>query len=312
MARGQPARSATSRRRCELDELGAPTTIMASTTGATFAPRPGGWWWRSRCPPCAARRCRGKRRLSASTMAAVSSTDSVVCVTKASLPASRGREFLDVLQGLDQGDGAGRQLAHGADHFGMAGMADQHDLAAAAEMDLGLAVHLGDQRAGGVEREQVAARRLLGNRARHAVGGEDDRRLGVRGSPSSSSTKMAPLALQAFDHVAVVDDLVADIDRRRRRCASARSTDSMARTTPAQKPRGEHSSTFKTGFSAAINTSRSGGIPYARHGARRPPLSSRDHCMGRTEPLYSGHFPIIADDLVLRPKGGRSVRRISP
>ena len=33
---GQPSRSATSRRRCEFDEFGAPTTISASTTGATF------------------------------------------------------------------------------------------------------------------------------------------------------------------------------------------------------------------------------------------------------------------------------------
>ena len=32
----QPSRSATSRRRCEFDEFGAPTTISASTTGATF------------------------------------------------------------------------------------------------------------------------------------------------------------------------------------------------------------------------------------------------------------------------------------
>ena len=32
---GQPSRSATSRRRCEFDEFGAPTTIMASTCGAT-------------------------------------------------------------------------------------------------------------------------------------------------------------------------------------------------------------------------------------------------------------------------------------
>ena len=34
-ARAQPSRAATSRRRCELDELGAPTTSMASTFGAT-------------------------------------------------------------------------------------------------------------------------------------------------------------------------------------------------------------------------------------------------------------------------------------
>jgi hypothetical protein len=35
-ARGQPARSATSLRRCVLEEFGEPTTIMASTMGATF------------------------------------------------------------------------------------------------------------------------------------------------------------------------------------------------------------------------------------------------------------------------------------
>ena len=32
---GQPLRTATSLSRCEFDELGEPTTIMASTTGAT-------------------------------------------------------------------------------------------------------------------------------------------------------------------------------------------------------------------------------------------------------------------------------------
>ena len=36
----------------------------------------------------------------------------------------------------------------------------------------------------------------------------------VSGISESSSTKTAPLALQALDHIAVVDDLVADIDRR--------------------------------------------------------------------------------------------------
>ena len=45
------------------------------------------------------------------------------------------------------------------------------------------------------------------------------------------------LALQLFDHVAVVHDLVADIDRRAV-ARSASSTIWMARSTPAQKPRG--------------------------------------------------------------------------
>ena len=60
----------------------------------------------------------------------------------------------------DQSDRARRQLPHGADHLGVAGMADQHDLAAAAVMDLRLAVHLGHQRTGGVEGEQVAPHRF--------------------------------------------------------------------------------------------------------------------------------------------------------
>jgi hypothetical protein len=32
--------------------------------------------------------------------------------------------------------------------------------------------------------------------------------------------------------------------------------------------------------------------------------------MAGTGTLYSGHFPIITDDLVLRPTGGRSVEEI--
>ena len=129
------------------------------------------------------------------------------------MPASFGCERLGLLDGLHQRDRAVRQLAERADHLGMAGVADQHDLAAAREMDLGLAVHLGDQRAGGVEREEVAALGLLGDRLRHAVGGEDHRRVGV-GNFVEFLDEDRALGLQALHHVAVVHDLVADIDRR--------------------------------------------------------------------------------------------------
>jgi hypothetical protein len=47
---------------------------------------------------------------------------------------------------------------------------DQHDLAAAAVMDFGLAVDFGHQRAGGVEREEIALGGSFRNRLGHAVG----------------------------------------------------------------------------------------------------------------------------------------------
>ena len=55
--------------------------------------------------------------------------------------------------------------------------------------------------------------RFLRNRLRHAVGGEDHRRLGV-GDFGEFLDEDRALGLQALDHVAVVHDLVADIDRR--------------------------------------------------------------------------------------------------
>ena len=122
-------------------------------------------------------------------------------------------EGLGLRDGLHQRDRAVRQLAERADHLGMAGMADQHDLAAALVMDFGLAVDLGHQRAGGVEREEIAALGFRGDRFRHAMGGEDHRRLGVRDFVELLDEHRA-LGLQALDHVAVVHDLVADVDRR--------------------------------------------------------------------------------------------------
>src|SRR5450756_1913701 len=89
----------------------------------------------------------------------------------------------------------------------------------------------------------------------------------------------------------------------------------MARTTPAQNPRGEQSSTLSAGFSGVFIMMSSKPRRFfasfkPRHGVRRPALSSRGGCMDPTQPLYSGHFPIITDDLVLRPAGGRSVEEI--
>ena len=64
-----------------------------------------------------------------------------------------GREAGDLLDRLDQRDGAHGELADRSHHLGVVGVADQHDLTATLVMDLGLAVHFGDQRTGGVERK---------------------------------------------------------------------------------------------------------------------------------------------------------------
>jgi hypothetical protein len=87
-------------------------------------------------------------------------------------------------------------------------------------MALGLDVHLGDQGAGGVEIDELR---------RSASAGTDfgtpwaEKTTGRSwpGISSSSSTKTAPLLFQALDHMAVVDDLVADIDRARHSASSA-------------------------------------------------------------------------------------------
>jgi hypothetical protein len=91
-------------------------------------------------------------------------------------------------------------------------MADQDQGPAFRHIALALVVDLGDQRAGGVEHRQAARRGFLLHTARHAVGAEDSDR--KRRHLGEILDEDGALVLQAFDHVLVVDDLVADIDRR--------------------------------------------------------------------------------------------------
>jgi hypothetical protein len=135
----------------------------------------------------------GKRRRRVATISIVSSTDKVVCVAKARLC------------------GAGRKLTHGADHLGMAGMADQHDGAPRLVVPLGFAMDLGDQRAGSVDEHQVAARGLRRHRFRHAVRREHHGAV-VRHLVELLDEDCS-LGREALDDVAVVHDLVADKDR---------------------------------------------------------------------------------------------------
>jgi hypothetical protein len=144
-------------------------------------------------------------------MAAVSSTDSVVWVMKASL-GGRAPQAGDIVDGFDQQHLARRQLAHRALRLGVAGVADHHQLQAVLVVALGLHVHLGHQRAGGIHRQHAAPRRLGRHRLRHAVGREDHRP--VVGAVGEVFDEHRPAGAQALDDIAVVHDLVAHVDGR--------------------------------------------------------------------------------------------------
>ena len=90
-------------------------------------------------------------------------------------------------------------------------MADQDHGAARGVMTLGLAMDLGDQRAGGVDIEQVAAARLGRHGFRHAVRREHHRPV-VRHLVELVDEDRA-LGLEVLDDIAIVHDLVTDIDR---------------------------------------------------------------------------------------------------
>ena len=123
------------------------------------------------------------------------------------------RESRGVMGGLDQRHRARRQLPQRADHFRMMRMPDQQDFAAALEMDRRLAVHLGDQRTGGVQREEIAGAGVGGNRFRNAMGGKHHRSVGIVGDFGQFLDENRALGPQAVHHIFVMDDLVADIDR---------------------------------------------------------------------------------------------------
>ena len=106
----------------------------------------------------------------------------------------------------------GRDLADRALHLGVAGMADQDDLAALGGVAAALVVHLGDQRAGGVDHRQAALGGQLLDPLGDAVGGEDGHRAGRDLVQFVDEHRAA--GAQVLDHVAVVHDLVTHVDRR--------------------------------------------------------------------------------------------------
>ena len=120
-------------------------------------------------------------------------------------------ERVDVVLGLHQCHRLGN-LAHRAFDLRMAGVADQNEPAALRDIALALIVHLGDQRAGGVEHRELALRGFLLDALGDAMGAEDGDR--VRRNLGEVLDEMRAFGLEALDDMLVVHDLVAHIDRR--------------------------------------------------------------------------------------------------
>jgi hypothetical protein len=101
--------------------------------------------------------------------------------------------------------------AKGADHFRVAAMADEDDVAILRHMTFGFAVNLRNQRAGRVEIVEPARFGIGGNRFGHAMRRKDDRRT-VRNLVKLIDEDRA-FGFQAVYDETVMHDLVADIDR---------------------------------------------------------------------------------------------------
>ena len=91
-------------------------------------------------------------------------------------------------------------------------MADEQDVAALLDQALGLAMNLGNQRAGRVDIGEAAILRRGRDRFGHAMSGKHDRPV-VRHLVELVDEHRAEVS-QAVDDEAVVDDFVPHIDRR--------------------------------------------------------------------------------------------------
>ena len=118
---------------------------------------------------------------------------------------------IDLVGRLDEDDAVGR-LPGGPFDLLVALVADHHDRVAVGGEAARLDMDLGDERAGGVDRPQVSRRCVLVDRRGDAVGGEDDD-LPLGHLALLLDEDRAALG-ELLDHVLVVDDLLADVDRR--------------------------------------------------------------------------------------------------
>ena len=140
----------------------------------------------------------------------VSSTERVVC-DEGDVLGIGHLPRVDVDLGLHQHDVPGR-LPHGALDLLVAVVADQHDRVALRREAARLDVHLRHERARGVDRPQLTRGGVLVHDRCDAMGGED-RDGALRNLALGVDEDRAALA-QLLDHMLVVDDLLAHVDRR--------------------------------------------------------------------------------------------------
>ena len=112
---------------------------------------------------------------------------------------------------------------------------------------LRLPVHLGDERTCGVDGEEPPRRGGRGNRFRHAVGGKDHGRARRQGSRRAPGRRPRPSSSGPPRRTCCGRSRGGHRPAHHR-SASALSTASIARTTPAQKPRGAQSRIWRGGF----------------------------------------------------------------
>jgi hypothetical protein len=93
-------------------------------------------------------------------------------------------------------------------------MAHQNDLTAKLHVPRSLFVDLGDERAGGIEIEQVQGFGMGRHRFGHAMSRKDHRCFGAFGYLIELLDENRAFFPQPVHHIAIVDDLMAHIDRR--------------------------------------------------------------------------------------------------
>lgn len=117
-----------------------------------------------------------------------------------------------IVHGFDQRHRAFGYLPERADHLGMAGVSHEHDVAALLDQPLGLPVHLGDERAGGVHVHHLPRLGGVRHAFGHAVRRKDHRH--AFGHLVQLLDEHGALSAQPVDDETVVDDLVAHVDGR--------------------------------------------------------------------------------------------------
>ena len=153
----------------------------------------------------------GNRSRSARTVSIVSSTLSVVCESHTTFSGSRTvtASTSAAVSTSWMCDGASPAVPSTSS---WPRVPDEQDVEVLAGEPLGLLVHLGDQRAGGVDRAQLPVAGLGPDRGRDAVRGEHQQ--GTLGHLGRVVDEDRAALLERLHDVPVVHDLLADVDRR--------------------------------------------------------------------------------------------------